>query len=299
MASNTRFGPTRPPKPLKLLVLITFFISLFTALFNNFFPHYFGTPNLEQLLGLSSWGIHRLFFWQFISYFFIHPVPHGLSFSFLISLGFSLYLVWVVGTSIYERRGLSSFFSLYFSSGIFVGLILFFFQNLFQTQIIFANNTPTLYAILIAWIMLYPEAQLLVLLALPIKARWLILIILSANLLIDLSVGQWLNALAYSSGALFGYLYSLLFWKTKGPFPAFHPFEEKLIKFMGGTQIDKAFPHSRTKIYDFKTGKAIIKDEDFLEEMLSKISLYGKNSLTWRERLRLRSITKKRRKNKK
>ncbi len=291
-----RLGPSRAPRALKILVLGTFLISLLAALCNNIFPHLFGLASPEQLLGLSPWGVDHLFIWQFFTYLFVHPVVHGISFSFLLSLGFSLYLVWVIGTSIIERRGTNSFFLLYFSSGVIIGLIIVWLQSLAHTTVPFAGNTPTLYAILVAWIMLYPEAQLLFLLALPLKAKWLVLSILAANLLIDLSVGEWLNAIVYSSGALFGYFYCLIFWKVNGPFQAIRPFEDSFIRLLGGTP--KSSGHhahsSRAKIYDFKTGRAILTDEEFLEEMLSKISLLGKSSLSWKERFRLRRISKRR-----
>ncbi|MBI2743757.1 MAG: rhomboid family intramembrane serine protease [Chlamydiales bacterium] len=279
-------------------MLTTFLVSMFAALFDGIFPRVFDLPPPEQLLGLSLWGVDHLFLWQFFTYIFVHPISNGLSFSFLLSLAFSLYLVWAIGTSIIERRGIGAFLSLYLSSAVFVGLFVFWLQSYMHPTIPFAGNTATIYAILLAWIMLYPEAQLLFLLALPIKAKWLVLIILAANLLIDISVGEWLNGLAYLGGALFGYLYSLTLWGVKGPFAALHPIEETFLKLFGRDKRRAASQgySSRAKIYDFKTGKAILNDEEFLEEMLSKISLLGKGSLTWRERFRLRRISKKKKK---
>ena len=291
-----RLGPARAPRALKILVLSTFIVSLVAALCNNF-QQTLGVATPEQILGLSPWGIDRFFLWQFFTYLFVHPVAQGISFSFLISLGFSVYLLWVIGTSIIERRGIASFFTLYFSSGILIGLIIYWIQSMVHATVPYAGNTASLYAILVAWIMLYPEAQLLFLLALPLKAKWLILSILAANLLIDLSVGEWLNTVIYTSGALFGYFYGLILWKVNGPFAALRPFEEKFMKLFGGSATTRAArfqtQNSRAKIYDFKTGRAILTDEEFLEEMLSKISLHGKSSLTWGERFRLRRISKR------
>lgn len=293
-SNHHRAAPSRTPRALKILVLITFALSLFSALCDTLFPRSFGLPPPEQLLGLSTWGIDHGFYWQFLTYFFVNPVAHGISLSFLFSLAFSLYLIWVIGTSIIERRGVRSFFSLYLSSGIFIGLLVFWLQNVMHPALPFAGNTAALYAILMGWIMLYPEAQLLFLLALPLKAKWLVLSILGANLLIDLSVGEWLNAMAYTGGALFGYLYCLIFWRIRGPITKLHPLENALLKLLGTSpKTSHSSSYSRAKIYDFKTGKAILSDDDFLEEMLSKIAMKGKSSLTWRERLRLRRISKR------
>src|SRR5512147_2338520 len=113
--SQYRLGPTQTPKGLKILIFATFFTSLCVALFNNLFH-----PSLEELLGLSPQGIQNFYLWQLFTYLFVHPVAHGISFSFLLSLGFSLYLIWVMGSSIIQKRGILSFFLLFFSSGLFI-----------------------------------------------------------------------------------------------------------------------------------------------------------------------------------
>ncbi len=284
--TSYRLGPTRTPRPLKFLLLATFFTSLVCALFP--------ASGLEELLGISAWGVEHFFLWQFFSYLFVHPATHGVSFSFLVSLSFNLYLLWIIGTSLIERRGIFSFFTLYFASGVFVGIFLFLLQLYVGSSFLFSGNTPSLYAILLAWIMLHPDAQLLFLFALPIKAKWLVLTILGANFFIDLSTGEWMNSCANLGGAFFGYLYPLLTWKVHGPFLKLHALEEKLFRLLGAKP---AVESSRSKIYDFKTGRAILSDEEFLEEMLSKISQHGKGSLTWRERFRLKRISKRKKKN--
>ncbi|MFI5334026.1 MAG: rhomboid family intramembrane serine protease [Chlamydiales bacterium] len=288
-----RLGPTQTPRSLKFLLFATFLISLGVAVFNNLFQ-----VSLEEILGLSPWGIRNLYLWQFFTYLFVHPVGHGISFSFLLSLAFSLYLIWVMGGSIIQKRGLASFFSFFFSSGVVIGLAIWGVQELIgYSPLPFLGNTATIYALLMAWLMLYPDAQLLFLLALPLKAKWLILSILGANLFIDLAGGAWLNAAAYVCGAIFGYLYPLIFWKTHGPFHSLHPFETAIIQLLGGKTEQGFHPAgSRAKIYDFKTGRAILSDEEFADEMLSKIALHGKGSLTWRERFRLRRIATRKKK---
>jgi hypothetical protein len=48
-----------------------------------------------------------------------------------------------------------------------------------------------------------------------------------------------------------------------------------------------------SKIFDFKTGKAILNDEAFMDACLKKISEYGREGLTFRERWRMRRISKR------
>jgi membrane associated rhomboid family serine protease len=281
MTHQYRLGPVQTPKPLKILILATFIISILSALGDHIFPHAFGQEfgwlSPQQLLSLSVWGVEHLFLWQFLTYLFVHPLANGISFSFLLSLAFNTYLLWTIGTTLIERRGLAAFFSLYFLSSLAAGLAAFGLQTAAHSPLLFAGNLTALYGLLIAWIYLFPQAQLFLLLTIPVRAKWLVLSLLGANLLIDLSTGNWIYSCAYITAALFSYLYCRLFWSEQRP-------------------KKESVHYSRAKIYDFKTGRAILKDDEFLEEMLTKISLHGKKSLSWRERWRLRQISKKKKK---
>jgi len=270
--NSYRLGPAKTPRPLKILVLMTFVISLVSALFDRILP-----LSPQQILSLSLDGMESGFLWQLATYLFVHPLSHGLSFSFLLSLAFDLYVLWVIGTSLIERKGINSFFSLYFLSGIVSGFAIYGMQWLTQSPIPFSGNWTSIYAVLIAWLMLYPGMELLLFLTVPVKAKWLILGTLGANLLIDFSTGDFVHTTAYLTAAFTGYFYAILFWSTK-------------------TESHRdQYLYPRAKVYDFKTGRAILNDNEFLEAMLTKVSLHGKESLTWKERWRLRGIHRKKR----
>lgn len=250
------------PKPLKILLLTTVVCNLLSGLF----------PVAQSLLSLSALGIKKLFLWQFITYLFVQMGQ--ISFSFLLMTAFNAYILWIFGTSVIKSRGINHFFTLYFLSGLVGGLTAFaLLATTPPAPIFFAGNLAALYGVLIAWIVLNPNAQILLFFAPPSKAKNLILIFLGINLFIDLSNGYWIHTIAYIASALFGALYCKLFWK----------------KLPSQT-------YTRGKIFDFKTGKVLLSDEDFLEEMLSKIAQKGKSSLTFSERFRLRRIVKKKKK---
>jgi membrane associated rhomboid family serine protease len=271
-STQFRLGPLYTPRILKFLILITVILSILSAVTYKLFPHYFGWISLEQLLALSTWGIDRLFFWQLFSYLFVQPLVDGLSFSFFLSLAFNCYILWTIGASLIARRGVWHFLALYFLSGILSGILVTLLQHLTHSPTAFAGNGTSLYALLVAWACLFPHAEFLLLFAFSIRAAWLIFGFLGLNLLIDLSTGDWIRVIAYSFAALFAYVYSLIFWKRAESPPLYF----------------------RAKRYDFKTGRAILSDDEFLEAMLTKITLKGKKSLTLRERWRLRRISKKR-----
>lgn len=272
--SHIQFGPKATPKALKILIITTLIVSLFSAVTNHIIPHYLGWYSFKQLLSLSIWGIDHLYFWQLLSYLFIHPTQNGISFSFLLSLAFNLYILWIIGASLIEKKGARHFFTLYFTSGIAVGLLIYAFQWATNDPSLFAGNSAALYSLLIAWLLLFPTADFLLFMILPMRASWLILSILAINILIDLSTGNLIRVIAYIASASFGYLYSRFFFKKKKTTPFY----------------------VHAKKFDFKTGKAILSDHEFLHEMQTKISLKGRASLTWKERLRLYKISKKNKK---
>lgn len=291
---------------LKVIVLSTIVLSLFTAICDALFPHFFGIPGPQAWFSLSYWGLKHLFIWQPFTYFFISSVSGGLSIPFLLYLALNMYFLWTVGSSVIQMKGEKHFLWLYLGGGIFSGLIMAttLLTNYIPMQI--AGSTPALYCILTAWMMLIPEVEVLIFFAIPVKVKWLIVGLLGMNFLVDISHGNFLNFLLFLSPVIFGYFYALLVWKIHSPFRFFFRLERFVIqqadkiqkRFYQSSKFDHSFAKN-SKIYDFKTGKAILNDEDFVDACLSKIALQGKNSLTFFEKLRMKRISKKRKKQKK
>jgi hypothetical protein len=152
----------------------------------------------------------------------------------------------------------------------------------------FAGSSPALYAILIAWVFLNAEAQLLLFFAFPLKARWLLLSLIGANLLIDFSNSNWPSLFALSGSAIYAYLFTLIAWRTKSPFPFLHRFEEKVLRLL---ERSKKSPPS--KIYDIQSGKPVPDDDAFMDAMLTRISLHGENSLSREEKKRMQEISRR------
>lgn len=268
---SIKLGPGSTPKGLKYLIYLTLCISLFAAATHYVFPHYFGWISPQQLLSLSAWGLERGFFWQLITYIFVQPTSQGITFSLFLTLAFNSYLLWTIGTSLIERKGRVHFFSLYLIGSLITGLFLFLYQSFSSNPLPFAGNSAILYTLLTAWLAFFPRAEFLLFMIIPMRASWLVLGMLSINLLIDLSRGDWMQVIAYLTAALCGFVYGKLIIRETGAYTF----------------------SSRTKKFDFKTGRAILTDEEFLDEMLTKISLKGRRSLTLRERLRLHRLTKR------
>ncbi len=272
---QVRFTPNSTPISLKILLLSTLILSLFSKI-------------LGPYLALSFAGFQHLYLWQLATYLFVHPFPSG-----LLHLAFNLYLTWIFGASLLERIRTPLFFSLYFGAGVCAGFFALAAMSLFHLATSFTGSSPALYALLIAWVLLNPEARLLLFFAVPFKARNLLLILIGLNLLIDLSSANWIPLFAYVGSLLFGYFFTVLSCKTRSPFPFLAPLERGLLRIVEKIEHLGRRNYRHTKIYDIKSGAPVLNDEQFMDAMLAKISLQGEESLSSDDRKRMQKISEK------
>ena len=301
-----RLGSSSIEKIVKWTILLTLLLSFFSLCSNGLFTKLFTIPGPQQILSLSVWGIHKGFIWQFFSYLFVQPIlGEGISFSLLLHIFFDLYLLWSIGSAIVQMKGKKNFVGLYYGGGIFVGLIGYISLAIAGSSLPFAGATPAIYILLISWVFLFPEARIMLFLTIPMRAKWLVFGLIGVNLFLDFSNGNFFEFIITLSSLLYGYLYAVLVWETLSPFPRFHSIEQKLIyykrKVIGQFQFDSLTAtyagSENAKVYDFKTGQAILDDETFMNACLKKISVHGIKGLSLRERWRMNRISKSRKNN--
>lgn len=250
------------------------------------------SPLLFPYLALSVSGIMHGSVWQFATYLFVEPTASN-NFGSLLHLAFNIFLLWTFGGALLQRGQPYLFYLLYFSAGLVAGLIGFGLMLATHSPGLLAGNSPALYAVLIAWTLLNPRAKLLLFFALPFNATWLLLGMIGANLLLDLSNGQWILFCSYAGACLYSYLFSLIAWRAESWIPFLQPFERFVFRSIERLrhlfQKKKTFQHS--KIYDFKSGEPVLNDEQFMDAMLARISLYGEETLSPSERARMQKIS--------
>jgi membrane associated rhomboid family serine protease len=278
MNFNRNIGPKNTPKIIKLIIILTAILSIFSATIPNM--HFF------KFFALSMDGVKTGFFWQLLTNLFIIP-NQKISFSFVFHLVFNLYMLWVFGTAIIDLKGKKHLISLFLITGILSSTV-----ALFLTPFIFAGANIPIYSFAFAWLMLHKDAKLLLFFSIPLKAKWLILGVMGINLLSLISSHSFDYFFSYLSSFTLTYFYALLIWKTFSPFSFLMKFEKNVIHLLKKIFSKKKFYSS--KIFEFKTGKRKkLSDEEFLDKMLEKISIHGKSSLTKRELKKLNKITKK------
>jgi len=288
-----RVGTPSTPKVIKILVLITTLVSLIAAITDPIFTH-FGWPTLQTIFGLSLNGIDHFFLWQFITYLFIHPVTYSLSIPFVIHLAFNMYLLWVIGGLTMERIGIKKFLCLYFLAAVACGLVAW--GMMFNSPpLVFSGSSTAIYALMMTWLMIYSDVDLLLFFLIPFKAKWAVVGIFLINLLVDLSHSDFLSALTYFTAILFGYFFGLFILGLKSPFKTLQKFEGFILHLKKPRKTNYKTFH-QAKIYDFETGEAILDDDEFMDSCLARISLYGEDSLTWKEKFRMNRISRKKKK---
>lgn len=287
-------------KLLTQLIITIVTLSLICALTDPWFQSYFQVMTLSDWLGMSLTGLRHLYLWQIFTWTLVEPsYGAGITFPFLLSLTFTLYLLWIFGASFIETLGLKSFIRFFTSSVFFFGVLAALFILMTGSYTTLMGLTPFLLALFTAWTLMNSENEMLLLFVLPIKTKWLLAILCAGTFLMALSHGSVLFFLLYPGAILWGYFYAVIVLELWSPFPLLNSFENKLHNWRGRLQkgrtiVEDASQKIKGKVIDLHTGKPHLDDEEFLEEMLEKISKQGEDSLSWNERRRLNEISKKR-----
>lgn len=291
----SKIGPSKTPSLIKTLLLTIIGISIGATLLAILFaPSYFFDP--RWILSLSIAGIQKGLVFELITYAFIQSPVQYFDLSYLIHLAFNLYIFWLVGTQIIDRTSNKSFLTLLLTSVVVTGAFALILMALSPSSYQLSGNGTILYTLLISWLMLHPQARILLFFILPIQAKHLICGLLGANLLIDLASGDYIRCFASLIAAIYGYLFALIVWKSFSPFEFLNGLEMKLSHYFTlrrAPKEKKENTYHHTKIYDFKTGEPILDDDQFMDAMLSKISLYGEESLSAKDKKRMKDISSK------
>lgn len=290
--SSYSLGPGATPKLIKIILALTAFFNLLIAIIPQKY--------LAFLLDLSTLGIEKGFIFQTLTNLFIIENP-SITFGFILHLLFNLSIIWIIGVSLIELKGMKHFIYLVFISSILSSSLALGLLFAFSSSSIFFGGSIIIYVIATAWLMLHSDAKILLFSTIPFKGKWLILGLMAINLISLLTEGAYLHFFVYLSAAFFAYIMALILWRVHSPFQFLKNIELSIINFLHKaerkSQQHKEFKSS--KIYDFKTGEPIVDDDEFMDAMLTRISLYGEDILTKSERKRMEKISKKKQKNQK
>lgn len=285
-----QMGPAYTPPIIKNLIISICSATIVAALLDPILRYYFNF-SLQFFLSLTPLAYSKFFFWQPITYLFLLQSAGGLTFGLLLSLFFQMFLLWMTGSQLAERYGAASFLKLFFGTGVTAALVALPFMMATPFTIPYSGPTASLIAVFVVWTYLHHDSQILLFFIIPIKAKWLLAFGLGAAFLVFASNGSLISLVMLVTGVLFGALYATFFKELPSPYPFLESFDRLIAKLRNQSSVKGS--QRRGKIFDFKTGKPVETDEEFLDRVLEKISRSGEDSLTPQERARLEKIARK------
>lgn len=295
------WGPEKTPSTVKHLIIATSIIAILSAGIQSLFDQFNVFPGPQNFLSLSWWGIAKGYVWQVVSFLFIQESPEGLSFFFFLTLLLNMYLLWVIGSTVYQMLGRGAFLRVYFLGGMAAGILSLLSMKLTGQHEMLTGISSTLLILFTIWSMAFPETEILLLFLIPVKVKWIVATIVGGLLLISLSHWDLSHFTLYLSAVVIGYFYAVIVHSWYSPFPATLNFDMRLARLGGLVRKWLPFPKRKpedvktpeAKIIDITSGKSLQDDDAFVDAMLAKISKRGEESLTWAERKRLQEISKK------
>jgi membrane associated rhomboid family serine protease len=221
--------------------------------------------------------------WQLVTYQFLHG-----GFSHIL---FNMFALWMFGVEIENSWGSKKFLTFYLISGTGAGLL-----HMFLSPVLTGVGAPTIgasgsvYGIMIAFAMMFPERLVYIYFLIPVKAKYLITFLIVMEFMLVDSASSGVAHLAHLGGALVGFLFIMFdknsdvtfknLFKKKRP----NPFEQQ---YYNSTSSNPSYKKTDNKIqdasfYDVIDDKDITQDE--IDKILDKISKYGYAGLSDKEK---------------
>lgn len=247
---------------------------------------------VQELFSLNKSAITQHLYWQPLTSLFLIPSP-TLSFGFLLNLAFSMLLLWMLGSQVFEFLGKRRFLLIYFGSAFVSALCALFAMQCTNQNALLSTCPPVLLAIATIWTMCMPSQNMLVFFFIPLSAKWFLAIALFGTIVSSGIQREYVQFAMYSGTFLFAYLLGIMKWNLRGPFISLFRLEATL----------KRISHTLSIFWQwkvmsfFRTHRSNTKERDelFVDHVLAKISQNGKRSLTFLELLRLKWISFKKR----
>ncbi len=223
------------------------------------------SPLIQYFALTPAIVVERLYIWQVATYMFLHGN--------VLHIFFNMYALLIFGIPIEQEWGSRRFFLYYLFTGTGAGVSIFFINLLTQGP---GYVNPTIgasgavFGLLLAFGMLYPNAQLLIFFFMPVRAKYLVVIYGLIELYLELS-GPTSNIshVGHLGGIFFGLVYFLIFRRRS------LSFKSRMIK----SQIMKNISAARNQLQTEPAGEADAKRE-YKISLLRKLDQSGQGSLT-------------------
>lgn len=239
-------------KTVKILIVVNVILFVLIHLLPKF-------AWFSLLALVPSYVFAKLRLWQLVTYMFLHAG--------LWHLVLNMLMLWFFAPAIETAWGRKQFLFYYFFTGIGAGLCSF--ATSFHSSIPVVGASGAIFGILVAYAVMYPETVILLFFVFPMKIRHAVLILVGINLLgILSSPNSGIAYFAHLGGGLFGYLYLKSEWL------------KRQISYLNLANL-KSW-RARKKVNRKQPPKEDLERQ--IDLILDKVSKYGMNSLTKKEK---------------
>lgn len=247
-----------------------------------------GGPFTVGELSLSDWFILQFYLWpvgsgfevwQLVTYMFLHG---GIWHIF-----FNMLMLWMFGMEVEHTWGSQKFLVFYIACGLAAGL-----ANLLVAPA-FTSTGPTIgasgsvYGVLVAFAMMFPNRYIYLYFLLPIKAKYLITFFIALELFNGITgTMDGVAHMAHLGGAVLGAIWVLLdsrgvidrlFWRIQSNIPS----RDKRFSSRGDPAVkDATFYEIHSSSPDSSQNSASSQYQKVIDEILDKISKNGYSALT-------------------
>lgn len=254
---------------IKILIIINTAVFVVSNLLgiNGFVYRFFGL--------VPSSILSHGFIWQFVSYMFVHGG--------FMHLLMNMFVLWMFGMELENYWGKKEFLKYFLITGIGSGIITFLFSMNSSIPVVGASGA--IYALLLAFAMMFPDRKIYVYFLFPVKAKYFVLVIGLITFFSSMGPStSGISHLTHLGGLIVGYIYfrrkSILYdikrflkkHKIRNPFRNF-------IK-----KVDKSSDNPQAQSNSFTEYQTDQTMREQVDEILDKISKVGYDKLTDQEK---------------
>jgi membrane associated rhomboid family serine protease len=158
-------------------------------------------PRLEIYLSLSLAGLVRRWFWQPVTYLFVHS-----GFSHIL---FNMIALFFFGFPVEKSLGTKEFLLFYFFCGILDGIFSVFLYFFLGTNVFLMGASGAIYALLLAYAVIFPRSMIYIWGIIPVPSPLLVLIYGAISLFSQIMGGGGVAHLAHLMGFVLAWIYFL------------------------------------------------------------------------------------------
>jgi len=209
--SNFRF--TRPeafPPVIKNLIIINVLVWVAQLMYDNSYQ-------LTLKLALYPFEVQEFNPYQLVTHMFAHATLNQYGHIEFMHIFFNMLVLWMFGRMLEVIWGSKRFLIFYMACGIGAGIAHLLMQHFTHNYAIAIGASGAVMGVMVAFAFLFPNTELMLMfLQVPIKAKWLILILVAADLFggFNKSPTDNIAHFAHIGGAITGFIIVYIWNKT-------------------------------------------------------------------------------------